>query len=465
MKRKKIITLLLICLAMMTSEMTFAQEKYLDITSFTELSKDMDARIQAPVEDQNGEKCALIKVVSNVKGLVFESPAMGIVKQEVNKGEIWVYIPAGSRGVTVLHDDYPPYRNYMYPVKIESATVYEMKVTGHRDGEGTGSSNAQMMTLNVQPAAASLYIDDEEMPMENGLFTSMMPKGTHTYRIEAKDYEPTSGTIELGEQQWVRSMRLKEKFGYINVTTYPEAGANVFINDKLAGQTPFKSDNLDPTIYKVRVEKDLYFPKDTNAVVRAGGETTDLVINMVSTIKPAEPRKTLLMLDAGFGAGPQTSYGVMVGIVGKSGAYLHARTDFGSVDSSLECDDNGILSDAPEGANPIYYNKESSKKSRLSITGGYIHRFTLNNPFKRGGMGGLYGFVGAGYGERTLAWETAPNGITTDTQWVKNTDHSASGIAFELGGICRMGGFALSLAYSTVQFKYNEVALGLGMFF
>lgn len=448
----------------MMSEMTFAQDRYLDVESFKALPTDMDARIQAPVEDQNGEKCALIKVQSNVKGLIFESPAMGIVKQEVEKGEIWVYVPAGSRAVTLLHNDFPPFRNYMYPVKIEKATVYEMKVVGHI-GRDTISGNAQMMTLNVLPASASVFIDDEEMPMENGLFTAMMPKGSHTYRIEAKDYEPTSGTIDLNDQQWVRSIRLKEKFGYINVTTYPEAGANVYINDKLAGQTPFKSDNLNPTNYTVRVEKDLYFPKDTTATVRAGGETTDIVINMVSTIKPKEPRKTLLMLDAGFGAGPQTSYGVMVGIVGKAGAYIHARTDFSSVDSKLECDDNGILSDAPEGANPIYYDKESNKKSRLSITGGYIQRFTLNNPFKHGGMGGLYGFVGVGYGERSFAWKKASNGITNDTEWVKNTDHSASGLAFELGGICRMGGFALSLAYSTVQFKYNEVAVGLGLFF
>lgn len=440
-----------------------AQDRYLDVESFKVLQTDMDARIQAPVEDQNGEKCALIKVTSNVKGLVFESPAMGIVKQEVVRGEIWVYIPAESRAVTITHNDFPPFRGYQYPVRIESATVYEMKINGHREDDGKVSTNAQMLTLNVNPASASLYIDDEEMPTENGLFTAMMPKGTHTYRIEAKDYEPTSGTIDLADQQWVRSIRLKEKFGYLNVTSYPEDSANVYINDKLVGITPYKSSNLEPMNYKVRIEKALYFTKDTVATVNTGGETTDMVVRMVSTIKPKEGRKTFILGDMAFGGGGQTSFGVMVGMAAESGAYIHARTDFNSVDTSRECDDNGVVSE--DNDQPYFSKNKNSKTSRLSVTGGYIHRFTLNNPFKYGGMGGLYGYIGAGYGQRTLAWETSDNGITTDTEWIKNTDHSASGIAAEVGGICRMGSFAVSLGYQTVSFKYHEFSLGVGFFF
>lgn len=446
---------LTLCLLMSVAS-AYGQEKYLDVISFRVLQTDMDARIQAPVEDQNGEKCALIKVTSNVKGLSFESPSMGIVKQEENKGEIWVYIPAESRSVSIFHNDFPPFRNYMYPVKIESATVYEMKITGHRESEGTVSTNAQMLTINVQPSSASLFIDEEEMPMENGLFTSMMPKGTHTYRIEAKDYEPTSGTIDLGDQQWVRSIRLKEKFGFINITSYPEDSASVYINDKLVGVTPFKSANLDPKNYNVRIEKNLFFPIDTVATVNTGGETTDMVFHMVSTIKPKEPRKTLIMADAALGGGPQTSFGVMVGMVGKGGGYLHLRTDFGSTDTSEKCNDKALVEGGPD--EPSYFNGEKSH-SRFSITGGYLHRFTLNNPFKYGGMGGLYGYVGAGYGQRTLACQMI------DGKWAENTDHSAKGVAAELGAICRMGSFAVSLGYQTVNGKYHEGSIGVGVFF
>lgn len=452
---KTLKTLIIVLVAMLMPGYVFAQERYLDVTSFRVLQTDMDARIQAPVEDQNGEKCALIKVTSNVKGLTFESPSMGIVKQEENKGEIWVYIPAESRSVSIFHSDFPPFRNYMYPVKIESATVYEMKITGHRESEGTVSTNAQMLTINVQPSSASLFIDEEEMPMENGLFTAMMPKGTHTYRIQAKDYEPTSGSIDLGESQWVRSIRLKEKFGFINITSYPEAGANVFINDKLMGQTPFKSENLDPMNYKVRVEKEFFFPQDTVATVNTGGEITELVFNMVSTIKPKEPRKTFVMLDGALGTGNHASFGAMVGMVGKAGGYLHLRTDFGTTNTDVDCNNDLIVGN---DATPSYATG-NTQKSRLSITGGYVQRFTLNNPFKKGGMGGIYGYVGAGYGQRTYAVEL------TDGRWAKNTDRSQSGVAAEIGGICRMGSIGVSLGYHTVNFKYHEAMLGLGVFF
>lgn len=461
MNKKPIAVLLAIVAAMLHIQLASAQDRYIDVASFRLLPTDMDARIQAPVEDQNGEKCALIKVVSNVKGLSFESPSMGIVKQEENKGELWVYIPADSRSVSIFHEDFPPFRHYQYPVKIESARVYEMKVDGHYDPIDL-AKNAQMVTINVQPSTALLFIDDEQMPTDNGLFTAMMPKGSHTYRVEAPHYEPKSGSLDLEEKPVIRTVRLIEKFGYLNVTTYPEAGAKVFVNEKLVGITPYRSEGLDPKRYNVRVEKELYFPMDTTAVIATGGETNEIVLNMSSTIKPKEGRKTFIIADAAMGSGNHTSFGVMIGMAATSGAYLHLRSDFGSTDTSLECDDTGALTSGGTGS-PVYNG--NSKKSRFSITAGYVHRLTLNNPFIYGHKGGLYAFAGVGYGDRTLAWETAANGISDATKWVKNTDHSASGVAAELGGICRMGSFALSLSYQTVMFKYHEATLGVGLFF
>lgn len=456
MKQYLIAPLLILVMVVLMPVKGNAQNKYLDIESFMPLTMDTDARIQAPVEDQNGEKCALIKLSANIRGLEFEAPALGITKVEQRSGEIWVYIPAGSKSITVLHKDFPPYRNYMYPVKIESSTVYEMKVKGYSEGEQNASSNSQMLVLNVTPTHASLFVDNEEVPTEEGLFSAMMQKGSHTFRVEAPRYEPKSGEIELADVQVTRNIRLNEKFGYINVTSYPEAGANIFINDKLVGQTPYLSEPLDPTRYNVRVEKEFYFPKDTAAVVGTGGEKTELVFNMVSTIKPKEGRKTFILADAAMGGGSQTSFGVMVGMAAVSGGYIHARTDLNSASTELECDDTGALTD---GQGTPFYNEGVSKKARLSFTAGYVHRLLLNNPFKKGGEGGLYAFLGAGYGQRTLAWET------TDGILAKNIDHSASGVAGEAGIIGRFGKVALSVNYQTIQFKYHEVGVGIGLFF
>ena len=159
-----------------------------------------------------------------------------------------------------------------------------------------------------------------------------------------------------------------------------------------------------------------------------------------------QKRKTLIMAEGGFNPS-HTSFGVMAGIVAKHGAYVRFRSDFASVDTEWECDDTGALTSGPAGT--PYYVEGSSAKSRLSITGGYLYRF----------MKPLYGYVGAGYGQRTFALETIGG------EWVKNIDHSASGIAAEIGLIGQFKGCALSLGVQTISFKYMELSVGVGFFF
>ena len=159
-----------------------------------------------------------------------------------------------------------------------------------------------------------------------------------------------------------------------------------------------------------------------------------------------QKRKTIVMLEGGFHPS-QTSFGVMAGIVAKHGAYVRFRSDFGSASADLECDDTGALTSG--GTGTPFYKDGATAKSKLSITGGYLYRF----------MKPLYGYAGLGYGQRTLAWET------TDGELVKNTDHSASGLAFEIGAIGQYRNFALSLGLQTINFKYMELGVGVGYFF
>jgi hypothetical protein len=159
-----------------------------------------------------------------------------------------------------------------------------------------------------------------------------------------------------------------------------------------------------------------------------------------------QKRKTLIMAEGGFHPS-HTSFGVMAGIVAKHGAYVRFRSDFGSTSADLECDDTVALTSG--GTGTPYYIEGSSAKSRLSITGGYLYRFIKP----------LYGYIGGGYGQRTLAWETV------EGEWVKNIDHSASGIAAEIGLIGQYKGMALSLGVQTINFKYMELNVGVGFFF
>lgn len=430
---------------LLTPQIVTAQNK-IQVTSFHRMETDVTARISAPKKDQNGEVCALIRIVTTEKDFMFEPDALGIVARENKPGEIWLYVPRGSRRISVMHDKYGVLRNYFYPDIIDKATVYEMELSaGDASKAATVDSNMQLLVMRPEPANADIYIDDEKMPTEKGLFTATMKKGTHTYRVESSMYAPEAGVIDLGSEQKIMSVTLKPRFGYLEVFSLPEQDANVYVDSALVGQTPYKSDRMPLRTYHVKVEKDFFFPLDTMLTVTAG-ETTTYTFNMISTIKPKEPRRTLVMLEGGWHPS-QTSFGAMVGFVSTNGAYVRFRSDFGSVSADLECNDSGELTSG--GTGTPYYKEGVSKKARMSITAGYMCR--IAKP--------LYAYIGAGYGNRTLAWETV------EDELVKNIDHSATGVAAEIGAVGRFGKFAVSVGCQTVNFKYMEMSAGLGFFF
>lgn len=438
------IKLLLVISLFFAATATEAQNK-IQVTSFNRMETDVTARITAPQRDQNGEVCALIRIVTTEKDLMFEPDALGIVSRENKPGEIWLYIPRGARRISIMHDKFGVLRNYFYPDIIEKATVYEMEI---QIGDGTqqtpANTNTQLIVMRPDPATANIYIDDEKVPTENGLFTATMKKGTHTYRVESPMYAPKAGIIDLGSEQKIMSVTLKPRFGYLEIFSLPEQDAKVYINNELAGQTPYKSDRMPLQEYRIRIEKDFFFPMDSTVTIFAG-KTSSLTFKMKSTIKPKEPRRTLVMAEVGYHPS-QISFGAMVGIVSKNGAYLRFRSDFGSASTELECDDTGALSN---GAGTPYYKEGVTTKARMSITAGYLRQ--IIKP--------LYAYIGAGYGNRVLAWKTI------DGELVKNTDHSATGVAAELGAIGRLGQFAVSVGFQTVNFKYHELSAGIGFFF
>ena len=423
---------------------TKAQNK-IQVTSFNRMETDVTARITAPQRDQNGEVCALIRIVTTEKDLMFEPDALGIVSRENKPGEIWLYIPRGARRISIMHDKFGVLRNYFYPDIIEKATVYEMEI---QIGDGTqqtpANTNTQLIVMRPDPATADIYIDDEKVPTENGLVTATRKKGTHAYRVESPMDASEAGIIDLGSEQKIMSVTLKPRFGYLEIFSLPEQDAKVFINNELAGQTPYKSDRMPLQEYRIRIEKDFFFPMDSTITIFAG-KTSSLTFKMKSTIKPKEPRRTLVMAEVGYHPS-QISFGAMVGIVSKNGAYLRFRSDFGSASTELECDDTGALDN---GTGTPYYKEGITTKARMSITAGYLRQ--IIKP--------LYAYIGAGYGNRVLAWETI------DSELVKNTDHSATGVAAELGAIGRLGQFAVSVGFQTVNFKYHELSAGIGFFF
>jgi len=113
-------------IALFATTALFAQQ--ITVKSFDIMTNDLEARTN-PVEDQNGDKCAIIKIETTITGFNFDGDMLGIKKIKEDIGEIWIYVPPKSKSLTIKHAKYGILRSYAYPLKIEPETVYIMKLS------------------------------------------------------------------------------------------------------------------------------------------------------------------------------------------------------------------------------------------------------------------------------------------------------------------------------------------------
>lgn len=101
----------------------YAQE--FSVASFRVLPNDVSAFINE-VRDLNDEACALIKVEAP-SDFAFSTP-LGIVKRKDEVGEIWLYLPKGTKMLTLKHPEWGVIRDYHLGKALESRVTYEMKL-------------------------------------------------------------------------------------------------------------------------------------------------------------------------------------------------------------------------------------------------------------------------------------------------------------------------------------------------
>ena len=104
-------------------------QRNINVLSFNKLENDLDARVNEPLKDQNGDICAIIKVVTTQTGFSFDCGQIGVVKTVNKSSEIWVYVPYGAKRITITHPQLGMLRDYLFPMPIEKATVYELVLT------------------------------------------------------------------------------------------------------------------------------------------------------------------------------------------------------------------------------------------------------------------------------------------------------------------------------------------------
>jgi formylglycine-generating enzyme required for sulfatase activity len=258
------------------------QAQQISVKSFRSLSNDLDARTYYPKVDRNGEKAAIIKIVTTESGFEFDAGSIGIVAQVPKTSEIWLYVPRGSKAVTIKHPKLGLLRNYAYPQSIEAGEVYEMVLTTGRIVSTIEAPliETQWLIIDSEPAGSDVYINDQ--PAGTTPYQNELPTGKYKWRVSKELYLPEAGSTELiinGEKQIIK-VTMKPNFGSLNITSTPESGANISLNGIETGKvTPCKIEKIPTGDHSITLSRNM-FETTTQRISLAAGETKQLAINM-----------------------------------------------------------------------------------------------------------------------------------------------------------------------------------------
>ncbi|MCK9453083.1 MAG: PEGA domain-containing protein [Bacteroidales bacterium] len=268
----------------LTSLLLFSalQAQNISVADFKALPNDMDARINAPKDDQNGKKCAIIKVITSETGFNFDIGMLGVVDVVRKTGEYWVYVPHGAQRMTISHDQLGVLRDYIFRVSIEEAAVYSMQLTTGRVETRVLDPEiaTQWMVFSSEPSGADVFVDDNfkgqtPLSIEEQL-------GKHNYRIVMTLYHPYAGQAELKTKDGREEINamLKPMFGSVNVTSVPESGAEIFLDDQNTGKrTPALLEKVPSGEHQISLRREWYSPKNIRFTME-DGQTIDKEISM-----------------------------------------------------------------------------------------------------------------------------------------------------------------------------------------
>lgn len=259
----------------------FAQT--ISVSNFRLLDSDLTANTAGTMEiDQNGETAALIKVVTTQTGFTFDGGALGIVKTVQRPSEIWVYVPRGLKKITISHPQLGMLRDYFFNIPINAARTYEMKlVTGEVRTIVQEGDYSQYLVIQVTPADAIVEVNNEIIPVSDGIAQKFLKFGTYDYRVLAKNYHTSAGkvTIDNPNEKKVLSIDLTPAFGWIETTDNEEwDGALVYVDNSFIGKAPIKSTVLSSGKHSIKIAHPLYHVYE---------EVINVLDNETTTINPS----------------------------------------------------------------------------------------------------------------------------------------------------------------------------------
>ena len=285
----------------------------LSVESFRLLENDLTANTNGTMEyDQNGNVAALIRVVTSETGFSFDAGMLGVVKTTQKTGEIWVYVPFGLQRITIAHQELGVIRNYYFPVPIERARTYELRLKDNRINIQDNYKYISVTFINPNNRA-DLYLEGNSLG-SGDVKARLRTLTDYSIEIKKEGYNTYVDTIRLTQDMDGREIvipKLKPITGTLQLNSQP-SGAKVRIDGVLVGETPLTEEGLPIGARIVDIKKRGYYNYHTFLTV------TEQKIYDVDVI--LKEKKYLDKHLYYFGAGYETGH--LKGLMAYAGIYL-----------------------------------------------------------------------------------------------------------------------------------------------
>ena len=248
----------------------------ISVLGFRLLETDLTANTRGTEKrDQNGDKAALIKIVTPERGFLFNGGSLGIVGTEEKAAEIWLYVPPRAQKLTITHQVFGILRDYYYPVSIQGGRTYEMLLD-----IGTG----RYVTITTSQAKSDVTVDGEYLG-QSPIYNKYLTYGRHAVMTqngiyEGKDTIIVATTDEKGTKVANIQMRnMSDHYGEVFVNV--ENNADIWFNDHQVGTGSWQT-QLREGAYTVETRKADCDPVKTNFTV------VPLKRNQIQAAPPAQ---------------------------------------------------------------------------------------------------------------------------------------------------------------------------------
>ena len=271
----------LLILLFFLSLTTHAQE--ISVTRFFHADKDLTAQKEkTAVLDQNGDKCALIRVQTTMKGFVFDVGSAGITKIEDDKtGEIWVWVPYGIKRISIRHQQLGSLSNYEFPIAIRKAKTYVMEITSDKVFVNNyDDTRKQKLHIKVVAKNAELFFNGMKIALnKQGECTLEMAHGQFTYKVVAPGYYPKEGQIVIDEEHHSLVVdNLEPIMGKLSIHSNPYS-AQVSVDGQIIRRSTLDPIELQVGKHEIKVSANGY-KTETRTIEITENQTKDISITL-----------------------------------------------------------------------------------------------------------------------------------------------------------------------------------------